>query len=612
MQNKRAKRVPSKQTQAHHVRQQMSLPQKQSGGNTAARVSDLSESAMFPGAFCAARILFWASFFCIGLFGSALTGLWGACGAGLLMVLYHKNGTFILRGSACAWCLLGVLGCALCTFVWGVDRGQVALGVVKLFAIFIGAVLFMQLSKRQRRELRDDIPRVMCAVLVLGVPFCFVPALRNYFLTEGRYGSFLQYPNTMALLCLLGAVIMLEKVVQRRGRRVEYVEIVLLAMGILVSGSRIVFVLTALTFVIYLLRYRALRRILLIGAAAAVLTVGVYLAVTGDTAVVGRFLTIFTNNNSLLCRLLYARDAFPMLLDYPLGMGAGGYASLAGTYATGVYQVRYVHNDILQIALDWGLPALALFLTAAVLSFRRGVCGFEGRMVWTLVIGHSLLDFDLQYAVVVLVLLLYADLYDAKPLMLHRAERRFVISLCGVCGAVLLYVGTAVGLGHLGLTQISLSLLPFQTDLRSRVITQSTDLQIVQTQAQYILSQDAHNPQALSAMATVCYVTGDGVQSGEYFLRAIAAQPYERELYTQMVRALSASIAQAQEAEDTTRMLQMMGQIDEMARLRSQTLNETSALGHRLEHKPDLSLSAQEEAYISQVCTALNATEQRT
>ncbi len=263
--------------------------------------------------------------------------------------------------------------------IWGVDRGQAALGVVKLFACLVGAVLFMQLSFAQRRVLRDDIPRAMCAVLILGVPFCFVPALRNYFLADGsRYGSFLQYPNTMALLCLIGAVILLEKMVQRRGRRWEYVTIVLLAAGILVSGSRIVFVLTAFTFVVYLLRYRTLRKVLLIGAAVCAVVVGTYLAVTKDVSVVGRFLTIFTSNNSLLCRLLYARDAMPMLLDYPLGMGTGGYASLAGSYATGVYQVRYVHNDILQIALDWGLPALALFLTAGVLSFKRSMLALRG------------------------------------------------------------------------------------------------------------------------------------------------------------------------------------------------------------------------------------------
>lgn len=84
-------------------------------------------------------------------------------------------------------------------------------------------------------------------------------------------------------------------------------------------------------------------------------------------------------------------------------------------------------------------------------------------------------------------------------------------------------------------------------------------------------------------------------------------QPYERTLYEQMVRTLSASIAQAQAEQDTTRMLQMMQQIDQMVRLRSQTLGQTSALGHRLEHKPNLTLSAEEERYIAQVCTMLQS-----
>ena len=178
----------------------------------------------------------------------------------------------------------------------------------------------MQLSFAQRRVLRDDIPRAMCAVLILGVPFCFVPALRSYFLADGsRYGSFLQYPNTMALLCLIGAVILLEKMVQRRGRRWEYVTIVLLAAGILVSGSRIVFVLTAFTFVVYLLRYRTLRKVLLIGACGMCGGRG-YISCRNKRRFCGW--PVFDNLYTviILCCavLLYARDAMPMLLEHAI------------------------------------------------------------------------------------------------------------------------------------------------------------------------------------------------------------------------------------------------------------------------------------------------------
>lgn len=137
----------------------------------------------------------------------------------------------------------------------------------------------------------------------------------------------------------------------------------------------------------------------------------------------GRFLTYSLSPGTFYGRLLYYRDALPVILKHPLGLGYLGYFETQGSFQTGVYTVMHVHNDLLQIFLDAGwLPGIL-----CIVSFVRMLTGgakkkgaehrLPLRMIVTVIVLHSLLDFDLQFVSVVFVLLLcMADLSPEKEL----------------------------------------------------------------------------------------------------------------------------------------------------------------------------------------------------
>ncbi len=117
------------------------------------------------------------------------------------------------------------------------------------------------------------------------------------------------------------------------------------------------------------------------------------------------------NVSELQGRLIYYADACSIIKDHPwLGVGGGGWASIQYLYQTAYYDVSLVHNSILQIALDSGIPGLLLFLALLVLVI---VHIWRGRNILLqgeqyhllnpallgglLFFGHSVVDVDMAF-----------------------------------------------------------------------------------------------------------------------------------------------------------------------------------------------------------------------
>lgn len=112
-------------------------------------------------------------------------------------------------------------------------------------------------------------------------------------------------------------------------------------------------------------------------------------------------------------RIEVGRDALEIVRDYPLtGTGAGSFSSTYPMYDSGkvgFYYYKHAHNDYLQFAGEFGLPATALLAGIVLLSLWQAVraqlkrrdrimrglgCGVVMAIVALLI--HSAVDFNLQ------------------------------------------------------------------------------------------------------------------------------------------------------------------------------------------------------------------------
>ena len=102
---------------------------------------------------------------------------------------------------------------------------------------------------------------------------------------------------------------------------------------------------------------------LMIAAIGMVIILATFSTYGNWGGIVNRIQSASINSPELQERFAYYSDSSKIIKDYPLlGTGVGGWSSLQYKYQTAVYSVKWVHNEILQVALDNGLPALLVYL----------------------------------------------------------------------------------------------------------------------------------------------------------------------------------------------------------------------------------------------------------
>lgn len=137
--------------------------------------------------------------------------------------------------------------------------------------------------------------------------------------------------------------------------------------------------------------------------------------------------------HSVLERFTFYKDALKVVKDYPvLGAGGGGWASLYEHYQNNPYVSRQVHNFFLQYLIEVGIVGFIVFMGFIGYIFYKYICGYMNRkkddfengffflIIALSILVHSLLDFNLSYAFMgILVFLGLAGMgaaMDSKPL----------------------------------------------------------------------------------------------------------------------------------------------------------------------------------------------------
>ena len=333
---------------------------------------------------------------------------------------------------------------------WGTDRGMALVGAVQFLPLPLFILLLEQFAPDRRIGLLRKMPYAASAMVLLSFLLSCIPSLAPWFLVAGRQAGFFQYPNTYAVYLLLALVLVLFGTPLRFGK-LPWAAVT--TLGIILSGSRTVFFLLLAVFLVFFFTDKSKQSRLHILILAALVLFGsvLYVLLSGNRGSVGRFLTVSLTSSEFVGRLLYARDALPVILRHPLGLGYTGYRCLQGSFQTGVYSVQHVHNELFQLLLDVGWIPAALFLWALWRGFRSREGGLCRKLLLAVLVLHCLLDFDTQFVSVALLLFLVLDVEPQaqKPVSSGRAIRGLSVGILTVSALFSLWIGTASFLYYL-------------------------------------------------------------------------------------------------------------------------------------------------------------------
>lgn len=454
--------------------------------------------------------------FCAGGFHTATASVLSAIL--LLALLEARDLHFFVNPGSIA--LLALFAAACLTPLWAADRGMAVFALPRLLPLLLYMLLLMQ-PRDTGRQVLDLLPSCGCLMTLASCLGLLVPRLHSQLTVNGRLAGFFQYPNSYAAFLLAGLLVWFF----RDRKKGDIAAALILMAGIVLSGSKTVFVLTLLFLTAATLATRKWDRGLLLGIA---LILGLGLGLLADTLSLlsnaDRFTDIRVSSGTFLVRLLYFRDVIPTILSHPFGMGYMAYPAIEGAIQTGRYYVTFIHNGLLQQLLEYGwIPTLLLWgvFLARILSPKTPMVH---RFLLAAILSHCMMDFDLQFAVFWILVLSCLDLRTGKHLSLR--QRKLLSLGVSLLTAVSLWLGCGDCLYRFGRMDACLALTPFHTDALTYRMSQCEDPQTLEEQAGAILALNPTHSLAFSAKANVAFSRGDIRAMAEYKEAAIGSARY--------------------------------------------------------------------------------------
>lgn len=461
--------------------------------------------------------------------------------------------------------------------LWAADKGMAAFAVVRYLPVGLYLLVWMQYSPEEKKIAMGLVPWCGAAMTLVTCALLPIPEMQPHITVNGRLSGFFQYPNTFAAFLLAGLILSQTREIRQRA---DLLADAVLILGIVLSGSRTVFVLlmAALIGILWIRRSRKLLLSLGISLGAGLL-LALLASQLGLLRNADRFTAISTSSGSFLVRLLYFKDALPVILKNPFGLGYLGYRAMEGTFQTGRYGVTFIHNGLLQMLLDVGW-APALLMAAVFLRAMLSKKTEPGkRLLLVILLGHCMMDFDLQFFSFWVVLLSAVD-FESGSVYYLKKQKSLGIAACAVVLAVCTWLGTGDLLHSLGKTEACLRVTPFHTDALTSALQRTADPEALDALADRILKNNKTHSLAYSAKANAAFARGQVVDMMTYKEQAILCARYSTEDYADYFEKLYAIYLRYQEMGDSTSAGYCLQKLQTIPEMMAQVSGGTDSLAH--------------------------------
>lgn len=151
----------------------------------------------------------------------------------------------------------------------------------------------------------------------------------------------------------------------------------------------------------------------------------------GITAIIGLFLSnsntisriknISISDGTFQERFVYYEDSINSIINHPIGNGINMFQYKSYNDATAFYDVKYIHNSLLQVAYDAGIINLLIFISVILIGLVklfRSKNNYKNYLIlaYLTILIHSLLDFDLSFSTFPIILTMLVVLGDIEVL----------------------------------------------------------------------------------------------------------------------------------------------------------------------------------------------------
>ncbi|BBF44893.1 hypothetical protein lbkm_3632 [Lachnospiraceae bacterium KM106-2] len=501
----------------------------------------------------------------------------------------RRNG--IMQGSSWDSSLLfgAVLTIAyLIVCPYAVDSGMALIGVAKKSVVFIFAMALVGVSQEQRRKIVEKIPEMGFIVTAVGAVGSVIPYVSKLIMKAGRFSGTFGYANTYALLMLLGIIVLLFRFKSKR-TKVDIAILIVLLGGLWFSGSRFTWILMILVLFVLAIYERQTRfRVLGLIGVIVTATVGGGLFLN-QTEAMGRFFS--TNLSTFYGRLLYWKDALGLIAKHPFGMGYLGYFYKQTEIQTGVYTVRYVHNDLLQWIMDIGWIPTILLVGILLYALWNKERPFVEKMLIGTILVHCFMEFDLEHTSILFLLVLLLGStkeYILPSIKMHPLVGKGMVAFLGI---LCCYLAFPLSFYAASKVDLAAKWYPYYTDAMVGRLSQTEDIDEAERLSSKLLKQNDTIFLAYDMKAQIAYLNYEFEQMVAAKKEAIKRNKFDAQEYIDYLTMLNEALTYSQENEDTVlqnKVLKWMKEVPVLIENKKKTISE---LGNKIDDRVEIDLS---------------------
>lgn len=549
------------------------------------------------------KVVFVLCFFVVGIFNEFVACIFVALELSFIFYLYHKNKKLILFDNLNFILMIFIVFMYLFSVVYAIDRGMALIGFVTILTVILFVIIVMQLSNAQREEILQVIPISGIIMIIISV-ISFISGIGySWLFVNDRMGGFFQYPNTFALFLLIGTIIINNKQIHDKKDWLLYVGLII---GILLTGSRTVYIITAGFLIYFSMKNHSIFKINIGLICGLIVLFGFGVLIGLDIGVLERLTSINLNSSTLLGRLLYYKDGIFAAIQHPLGLGYLGYYFIESQIQTGVYSIRFIHNDFLQMILDVGFIPGIMFIFIVIKSLLSKNISKLNKQILLAITLHCMFDFSLQYKAIFFIYVLGLDFYSGKEKDVYKDNFKILkLSTTGIASIAAIYLGVTMSFYYFGYTDLSIKYLPFYSEPMISKLSTTENLEEGVQLAQDILKINDHVAIAYDVLAVNEYSNGNYSQMINYKEQSIDLQKYNMSAYDNYITMLSVAIDYYQEIDEdrfneyVQKLLNVPVKIEKIEQ-------KTSSLAYRIADQPNFELSNQSKRIIQMFGEASN------
>lgn len=509
-----------------------------------------------------------------------------------LVLVYEKKKVLKIPKSTEFIGIVIIAAAYVLTVFYGIDSGVSLSGVLKIFSIIVFYLFWNNTSDDEKSFIWSAIPTTGAAVTFLAIAVYPFENIRDLFYRAGRLGGTFQYSNTYALFLLIGLIVLLHV---EMWRLKEKIEMAVLILGIIFSGSRSVVILGAVVLLLILIRKRSYKRMLFILPimVVAIIIGGLFLDLD-----ITRFLKMTVNSSTLNGRFLYWYDAIPVLWKHPFGLGYMGYYFLQPQIQSGNYVTKFVHNDFWQLGLDAGIiPMVIVLIIVGKVLVSKNV-EVRQKIILSVLFLHSLFDFDMQFVLMAFVSVMCISNPQEPHIIIGKKQRNMAIPILATTGVISIYFAVAFGMAYLGQHDVALKLYPYNTFAREERMQMEEEKL---SDAEIIIQTNGTLPDAYEARIQNKCENGMYDEILNDVGQMLDHAGYQADYYNQAVYYLSIALDNAIRSDDLENAQEILKAIQNIPDRIEKIYSRTSKLAYKINDKPEIELETSIQEYLDKV-----------